>query len=788
MCWSLSSRTSESKFCPLILLNFLIIFPFHSYFDCEDAATIINFSKAFKQLDHGEVLVMDHVGKFLNLFIGCVQIADKKKVMEKDNVQLVNLKKILDKLVDKITDMKMQQLGIFSTIDMKASVTVTQYLTCLQALIIHCSYDLTTENIANITRLFAKHQAVISEATKVQENAKKAMKRGKNTTEVTVAPGKKIEINFDCLWELKTCGTFVKIFFEPNMNEKLNDIKTNSKFCRFVLKSTAANILRLSTAPDYLKFKHSKSTFSALCDYAAIIYNQMKLESFKQLHEDFDDECAVAISESFKNAILTMEKIYNTKWEEFFQKLTGTTNPIDFMTHEIIKSAQSIIDWAFDPESEVHVNENGERIVVNLFIAMETLFRNFQSMPNQHARETYMWLLRFCKSHEILQKNLNIVNRILFQFMLQQDAGCTMAEPIAHKISVSYGLLDDLEAPEEATQHDLLSITAVTIDSAFFAFANVLKKQIEDIEFCISRMNSYNSILKMPGQPSHNESAEAMKVLEMSSVIKMASMGKIIGRLSNSRFPIHGLHIETIGRVVTNYFLCLANLIRHFNQHFDIKKLDLKFIPLEMLLKEVKTTMKRAYALSPYIEDLNKIEQQKAAKGNNKKKVVVMKEQKYSPRLIGAAEKVITIVLRFDKLTKRNFARYICNTGEVRDFRIITREAMEVDNSDEEMEQASENENDTRMSDSDESVPTTSAPVQEPTRTRRKRIVSSSDETNSGLGSDSEDNAQISPQVLRPDGFEKNLRKIVKKSKVPVTKVKVPVTKVKAPVKARKGK
>lgn len=700
---------------------------------------------------------MDHIGKFLHFFIGCLQIVNVKEVMEEDNLQLANLRRILEKLLDEICYVSMEKLGVFSMIDTKSSVTINQFLTCLQALILHCSYDLTNENVANITRLFEKHQTVINEAKKIQENTKKSMKRGKNQTEVSIAPGKKVELVFDCLWDLKACGNFLKIFFEPNVNEKINEIKQNSNLCRFVLKSTAENILHLSTAPDYLKFKHSKSSFTALVDSSAIIYKQIKLDAFEKLYSEFDEECAVAMSEAFKNSILTMDSIYNSaqKWQEFLQKVTGKGNMIDAMINDVIRQLQSIIEWAFDDENKKSDEENGVKVVANLFIAMETIFRNFQSLPNAYAREAYTWLLQFCQTHANINKNLQMINRILFQFMMQQDAGCTIAESTAHKIAATYTLLDEtLQAPDDATQNELLSINSVTIDQTFFSFTAVVKKQIEDVEFCISRMNSFNAVLKIPGQPSHNENAEAMKVLEMSTVIKLASLGRIIGRLCNARFSAHGAHIETIGRVVTNYFICLGNLMKHFNQHFEVKKLDYQFIPLEMLLKEVKGTVLKAYALSPYIEELYEQEQKKAAKANagKKKKVVVIKELKYSSRLVGAAEKLTTIVQRFDKLASRNFSKYMYS-GEVRDFRISEGNTLHEESSEDEIvEQASENE---AVSESNESEPSSAVP-----KKRLKRLVLSSDETNS----ESED-SPIAPQPLRADGFAKNLKKIVKRAK-----------------------
>jgi hypothetical protein len=310
---------------------------------------------------------------------------------------------------------------------------------------------------------------------------------------------------------------------------------------------------------------------------------------------------------------------------------------------------------------------------------------------------------------------------------------------------------EEFAAPEDASQSELLSISETTVDQAFVAFAAVIKRQIEDVDFCIARLNSYNAMLKIPGQLSHQESAEAMRVLEMSVVIKLAGLSRIIGRLCNSRFSVAGAQIETVGRTVTNFFICVGSLFKHFNQHFAVKEIDCKFIPIEMLMKDVKNLVTRAYALVPYIEELYETEQAKTSKGKKNEKKVVVKELKYFSRLVGFVEKLATAVSRLDKLADKNFSKHL-HYGEVRSLRITT-EAMDVDESEEEPEN--------EESDSEKSSEPSS--TNKTKKSRRKRVASSSDEGENN-GSD-EENRSISRQELRADGFEKNLQKIKEKAK-----------------------
>lgn len=726
------------------------------YFDHEDL--VVNFTSAFKQSEHGELVVMDHLGKFLSFFIGCIEVANEKMVSNK-NVQMENYEKIIEKLIAKVQDVSMEHLDVFSLLDVKTSSTITQFLNCLEALIAHCSRDLTSNaNIARITKLFAKHQKVTAEAVKLQETSKKSTKKGKNQTAADPAPATKIEISFECIWELKTCGSFLQIIFEDNANESVNEIKQNGKLLQFVLKATSQKILELMSAPEYLKIKYSKSVFNSLKTYSAILYQQLEMDRFEKLHDSFDVESAVGVTEAFKNAVTAMDVIYNTptKWQSFLQSLTSSTDTkTDRMIMAVIKTLQKIADWLFDSENDEFDKESREKLVVNIFTSIELLFKNFQLLPNQYTKEAYNWILNFCKSTELTQKSFHIVNRLFFQEMTQQDAGSGMMDHIARRISTIYGSLEEFEEPEDATQNDLKSIAIATVDQSFYHFANVIKKQIEEVDFCIARMNSFNAHIKIPGQDSRNESINALQSLEKSSVIKLTQLGKVVARLCNTRFQTRGSQIETIGKIVIGYFTCLNNLMKHFNGHFDVKNINLRAIPLEILMKETKSTVKHIYALGPHIEEML-LEDQKKLKKENKKKVA-QKEFKYMSRFVLTVETFGSTVQRFDVLAKKNFQKYT-STGDVRDFRITSKSKAPAraatNSSDGDSYDPASNFVDS--SESEEEEPRRVAPK----RSRRNQIESSSDEA----PADSEESREVL-QPVRQGGFAKNVKTIAAKNK-----------------------
>lgn len=730
-------------------------FIFHSYFDSEDPGVIINFSKAFKQDDEGNVIVTDHLGKFLQFIVGCIEVAETK-IKEDGNAQLRNYQKVVETLTTKILDVTLENLDIFSTLDTKVSITITQFLNCLEVLMAHNSRSLDRSvNILKLTKLIEKHHKMTLEAKKLQESSKKSIKKGKNQTEI--APPK-VEIVLECIWDLETCEKFIEVAFQENPNETINQIKQNKSFILFVLNSTSARIQQLPTAPDYLKLKYSRSSFAALKSISSTLYMELELERFEALYDRFDADCAVTLAEAFKNVLIVMDSIYNTptKWKEFFKKTSNSSHDVDKMNVEVIKRLQRIIDWLFDPDRETISNDSkSEKIVLYLFMALELLFKNFQNIPNAFVREGYNWLLKFCKETEIDQKNLHVINKVLFQVMSQLDTDNTMMEHIADKISSLYGCLEDnIAKPSDVSQNDIKTITKATIEISFKHFCDVMKKQIGDVEFCILRMNSFNAHVKIPGQDSRNESINALQSLEKSCVVKLTHLGRVLARLLNSQFSTKGIQIETAGRVATNYFTCLCNLIKHLLQHFAVKTLDFTIIPLEMLMKQTKITSKVAFLLAPYAEDAYQENQKQEAKNKKeKKKIIAPKEFKFVTGLVRTIGNFLKSVQRLDEQTKRNFSKFI-HTGDVRDFRIDMKKTGSMPREESDVETAVSSEEEEPIPDSDSDTPI------QPSR-KRSRIIQCLSSENED--SDATDASKEIQQPIRRGGFEENVKKLCAK-------------------------
>lgn len=638
---------------------------FRDYFDNENREVVMSFENIFKQTDGGDVIVMDNLGKFLVFFITCLETAQDKKMLDEDKNQFRTYFDIIDKLIEKISEVTLNQIGVFSVLDFKASVQISQFLNCIEALMTFCCRNLDNDrNVKKFLKLFEKHVWLTKEALKIYENSKKSKKGGKLTQ---IGPAKKIELNLDCVWNLKTCLMYTKIIFDDSSdNENVKKIQQNIDFVRFVLKSLNQKIHQLLTSTENLKMKNSRKTFNDLKEISSHLYNQMSSKNFKNFYSVFDAESAHYLIESFKNSLLCVETIFTSRWQEFLQKITGKNDSIETCNQKVIRTIQDLIDWAFDDQDENIANEeNGEKIVLNLFASYEILFKNFENISSDRLHDCFKWLSKFCTETKIDQKNLQIINSIFIN-SLNQDSGIEFTISVAAKISHLFGHLDD---EDSVLDTDIKSVTELNLEYTFNCFVSLIKKQIDEIEFFILRMNSFNAHIKMPGQVSRNESIKLLSSLENSIVIRLKSIGKVISVLGNSRFNVKGNQIEVYGKVVINYFNCLKNLIKFLNQHFNVKKIDYQKLPIEALMKETKSTVKQVYALSPYIDDMYEEETKEAENDKKKKKSVGKKEFKYHARLVLAVEQFAASVNKFDSITKKNFSKYL-HSGEVRDFRI----------------------------------------------------------------------------------------------------------------------
>lgn len=141
-----------------------------------------------------------------------------------------------------------------------------------------------------------------------------------------------------------------------------------------------------------------------------------------------------------------------------------------------------------------------KKITICLFQCLEILYEYVPS-SNRESEQIFNWLNHFCKNYKIENKNLGIVNKILFTQRIKTKTG-EFFSTIASEISVKFGQIEKLKYIEPLTYK---SITLITAESCSIHLFGVVKKQVEEIEYFIAKIKSIYCKIKIPGQGNNDE-------------------------------------------------------------------------------------------------------------------------------------------------------------------------------------------------------------------------------------------------------------------------------------------
>lgn len=149
-------------------------------------------------------------------------------------------------------------------------------------------------------------------------------------------------------------------------------------------------------------------------------------------------------------------------------------------------------------ESPTDEDENpftDKKITFCLFQCLEILY-DYVPSTNRESEQIFIWLNNFCKNHTIENKNLGIVNKILFQQRIKTKTG-EFFSTIASEVSVKLGQIEKEKYTEPLLYK---SITLITAESCSIHLFGIVKRQIEEIEYFIAKIKSIYCKIKIPGQ------------------------------------------------------------------------------------------------------------------------------------------------------------------------------------------------------------------------------------------------------------------------------------------------
>lgn len=222
---------------------------------------------------------------------------------------------------------------------------------------------------------------------------------------------------------------------------------------------------------------------------------------------------------------------------------------------------------------------------------------------------------------------------------------------------------------------------------------NALRKQIEDIEYFISKVKSYCAQLKSGGQTDsgRRECENRMVTIERRICTQLMFISRVCIRLANTPLS-SGECMDMFLKTLTQYYICLTNLTRHFINRQRFLPVSYKNTKFDQLVQTIgKKLPLKIYRIITYIEehifggddDDNEpaVTTQAAKKRKHGKtdKAKVERETKFIPKLIMRMESFNKFIIVLSKKTEHDLNKCL-HMGTMRDFRIKSaslREAIE---------------------------------------------------------------------------------------------------------------
>lgn len=249
---------------------------------------------------------------------------------------------------------------------------------------------------------------------------------------------------------------------------------------------------------------------------------------------------------------------------------------------------------------------------------------------------------------------------------------------------------------------------------------NAVRKQIEDIEYFILKVKSYCAQLKTGGQNEDDRKTceTRMVTAERRICTQLIFISRVCIHLGNTVLPM-GPCMDNFTKLLTQFYVCLANLAKHFINRQRIAPISYKSTKFDQLVQTIgKKLPLKVYAMISYIEDNifdeengngsdEEVDKRTKKKDAKTHKAKVMRDTKNIPKLILRIENFNKFVISLSKKTEHDLNKLL-HIGTVRDFRIKTsvlREAIEKirENGTSDNEE-SENEHESHDMDSDDEL------------------------------------------------------------------------------------
>ncbi|XP_055838956.1 Fanconi anemia group I protein [Episyrphus balteatus] len=660
---------------------------FRSFFDTktddeEKFVININFSKLLHSVgDNGnEIEVKDNLGKLTHFVAHCLKAYDRFE----HAYDTTKMCKILNTISEQIRIKEFKFETISGPLTLLKNETVMQQLNFLEGLMSYLILTSTSEN-SNVTTMYAlfKLHHSIAEGLKSLSGGKKNIKtkpKGNNETEhhnstVNGIVVKKINSKPENIWHLSDIELFLRLLHEEPVkfanSSAIAPLRSNREFVRYIYKVTASAVENLRNQPAYKQVSHSRRTLKILTDITKIIYEHC-IKQLPSLWKNFDLKAAALCVECFYQCLNTANVVFLKKFDEFLKGVDY--HPMNISSNrDATTIIQETIDQYMADEEELREDTDasfGAIIPSTLLQCLEILYDKI-SYSDRLTIESYTWLIDFCKNNEVFTKEMGIVHKLLF-IQRQKTHSGMFFNTIAMHLEKVIGQVTD--QPDLILNFQLKSITLTSAESCITYLYATLRKQIEEVEYFISKANSLHYKLKIIAEDEREMCLASLKRKERSVCSQLIHISNTLLHLSNVSLPL-GTCMESLLRILIQMYTCLKNLAKHFLCRSSTSKLSIQGTKFDHLLQVVgKPLATNIYALITYIE-ANIFENRPKGKLLNPQaeKAKILRETKHIPRLILFVENFNKNVILLSKKTNDKLASFL-HLGTVRDFRIKTSE------------------------------------------------------------------------------------------------------------------
>lgn len=182
--------------------------------------------------------------------------------------------------------------------------------------------------------------------------------------------------------------------------------------------------------------------------------------------------------------------------------------------------------------------------------------RNFYDSQISFHFQAFKWVHKMALDHDISNKEMNRIHKLLFDLRMQNEFG-SFYDTVALQISQT---LQQHEEVSLNAKFELRSLSLDSIESCITYLCTCLRRQIEFVEYFITKAKSLHTKLKITNQcPSIIQSMKSIERKICSQLIHICSAAT---HLANSRI-ILGTCMDHVKRLMIQLYVCLTNITKY---------------------------------------------------------------------------------------------------------------------------------------------------------------------------------------------------------------------------------